>query len=154
MGADIHFTLERKQDDKWVGIYSTSLTPVIRSSESVRSHPDAPMEFGVAAPKSRNYEFFAKLAGVRGPGPDPNGVPDDASELTRAAVDLWGYDGHSHGHCPLDEFCAKWVSCAGEGVASFVVQKRMTNKYFTVVDWLFEYLDDDCEYRVVFWFDN
>lgn len=52
----------------------------------------------------RNYELFAALAGVRGEGPDPRGVPDNVSDMVKLAIEQWDGDGHSHSYCSLDEF--------------------------------------------------
>ena len=51
----------------------------------------------------RNYRLFAALAGVRGDGPEPKGVPDDASEIVKIALgDKSDY--HSQSYYSLEEF--------------------------------------------------
>ena len=78
MGADIHGFVEAKIGDKWVAI--TEL------------YSDG-----------RNYERFAALAGVRGPGPEPKGIPDDISDTVKYWIDVWSDDGHSHTWFPIKE---------------------------------------------------
>lgn len=60
MGCDIHIIIEKKHEGKWVG------WPCDNDNAD-----------------GRNYARFAKLAGVRGPGPAAKGVPPDASDYTR-----------------------------------------------------------------------
>jgi len=52
----------------------------------------------------RNYSLFAALAGVRGAGPSPRGLPDDVSNIVKDASDTWDCDGHSHSWITVDEF--------------------------------------------------
>jgi hypothetical protein len=54
--------------------------------------------------ESRNYDLFNKLSGVRGEGgPEPNGLPEDISDLGAMIVAQWEGDGHSHTHYTLRE---------------------------------------------------
>lgn len=59
----------------------------------------------------RNYDLFAKMAGVRGRGPEPKGLPDDVSDIVNLAADQWGGDGHSHSFMSLEEFEAVLRKC-------------------------------------------
>lgn len=108
MGCDIHFVIEKKVPNGDGGFYWLGLAE------------DGRMKLG-----QRNYPLFGELAGVRCDGtirPDakPNGVPDDASSLTKHHVNYWNGDGHSHGHVPLadalvlagqvDLRCAKYTA--------------------------------------------
>lgn len=78
MGCDIHGFVEAKIGDKWVAI--TELYS-----------------------NGRNYERFAALAGVRGEGPEPKGIPNDISDTVKYWIDAWGCDGHSHTWFPIKE---------------------------------------------------
>ena len=52
----------------------------------------------------RWYSLFASMAGVRGEGPDPRGLPDNLTKTVKLAVDAWDCDGHSHSWLTLKEF--------------------------------------------------
>lgn len=108
MGCDIHPILERRWKDertgktKWVGIkeYGYTYADVwIGGKEIAKNYLVRDRA------KERNYELFAKLAGVRGEGPDPRGMPDDISDMGRMLMDQWGGDGHSHSWCTAEEWC-------------------------------------------------
>jgi len=69
MGCDIHVHVEYKADGKWYHY----------------NHPNV----------GRNYELFAKMAGVRdqgniGPIVQPRGLPDDVSFTTLFDSQRWG----------------------------------------------------------------
>lgn len=138
MGCDIHLVLERKNDaGKWVGV------------DTFNSHASAYGEsHSVPVARSRNYERFAALAGVRGDGPEPRGLPSDASDTTRLlATDDWGADGHSHSHLPL-----------GEAAKIFLQTefKKPQRTSLAMTDPAYHYfgVDPADGYRIVFWFDN
>ena len=57
MGCDIHFTIEKKINNKWVGVFSTDLTPRM-PSVSYDHHEIGTMTNVVPAMKNRNYSFF------------------------------------------------------------------------------------------------
>ena len=65
MGCDIHGVLEVKWNDKWIGLHNYPY------SENANHYT-----------MYRDYAFFAALAGVRGPGPEANGLPKLISDLT------------------------------------------------------------------------
>jgi hypothetical protein len=118
MGCDIHGWTEKRVGDKWV---------------AYRPIKD----------RDRDYRLFAALAGVRGDGPDPRGLPPDVSDTAKLDADEWSADGHSHSWLPLPE--------------AFELFKRFAEKEhyspFTAFD-LDEEPDELEEYRLVFWFDN
>ena len=58
----------------------------------------------------RNYTRFAALAGVRGDGPTPKGLPKDVSESTKLYSDEWGLDGHGHSFLDLTKATALFLS--------------------------------------------
>ena len=123
MGCDIHIAVEKKVGDKWV----------MRD----RLHYTKPST-------NRNYPRFAALAGVRGDGPDPRGLPEDIGESTRLYRDEWGSDGHSDSWLPLKEACRAWLETDWQ--PDDFARKYPECHYFDV--------EDQGEYRVVFWFDN
>jgi hypothetical protein len=147
--------LERLVDhegvQKWVGMHDFPTVP--------QSTYEKPYDKTWWDAKSRNYELFAKLAGVRGDGPEPKGVPDDASDLSVFAVSTYGEDGHSHSWCDAKEFVAAYVETLP---ANHHMQKQWLSDLLESQNaWkagcgemLFGYMDDDAEYRVVFFFDN
>lgn len=95
MGCDIHMYLERKIDDgEW------HIHPEHKKSESDGYIVDNP-ELTVT---HRHYDLFAKLAGVRGHGPQPKGVPDDVSPEVEDVIEDYGLDGHSHSWISIEEF--------------------------------------------------
>jgi hypothetical protein len=60
----------------------------------------------------RNYHLFAALAGVRGDGPEPKGIPEDASETIKRALPYDDYGNyHSHSYYSLDEFKQILIEC-------------------------------------------
>lgn len=159
MGADIHWVLEFRPDDtkKWIGLYSTNLTPIPPQHKPNKTEY-TPNHYPLLA--HRNYEFFGALAGVRGYGPSPNGLPSDLSDLASMEVTSWGTDGHSYGHMPVEEFCR-------------IADRIYTNNHFsqqTVIERLKGNTEKDYtlslmglyprlrayrgDFRVVFWFDN
>jgi len=73
MGCDIEVVLEKKFEGKWVGCRTFENLP-IRYNDNI------------ATVTTRNYRRFARLAGVRGDGPKPLGLPEDMSDLTRMLV--------------------------------------------------------------------
>lgn len=95
MGADVHMILEEYDpvQDTWVGTNDYDVL------DFYMYHTDSNKQgrYDYSWPKvtSRNYAIFAKLAGVRGEGPEPKGPPQDSSTLTKMKLDQWGYDAHS-----------------------------------------------------------
>ena len=113
--------------------------------------------------RERNYALFAALAGVRGPGPAPLGVPDDASDMARMAVEEWGGDGHSHSWLTLEAAVGvlarhgQILSSASVTTTALksslddalaVIRTRILGPYST------EDPDEVSRFRLVFWFDN
>ena len=126
MGCDIHICTETKINDKWVMVryldYRDKAT-------------------------NRDYRRFAALAGVRGLGPEPRGLPD-IGDSTRYWVDFWGVDGHSHSWLSMDDACQIFLQTSG--VVDEYAQKYPQDDFFNVPEERSN-LDD---WRIVFWFDN
>ena len=132
MGCDIHGTIEKKVNGKWVMV-----EPITGKA------------------RYRNYERFARLAGVRGEGPAPRGIPSDISDSTRLHIDKWGTDGHSHSYLPISE--AARILLETELKPEHEVNYPAS--YYFGVDneccpTCQRPIDIDSEYRLVFWFDN
>lgn len=123
MGCDIHTVIERKINGKWVAV-------AIEESAS----------------RDRNYDRFAMLAGVRGEGPEPRGMPEDASDSAAALAADWGSDGHSHSWLPIEEACGIYLE--SERDPSEFLLKYPSYEFFG--------LDPEhvAAHRLVFWFDN
>lgn len=122
MGCDIHGCVERRVNNNWLMFD--------------RIHGTA---------TARNYARFNALAGVRGDGPKPIGVPFDASESTLLAVQGWGQDGHSHSWLPLKDAVKIFQETDG------LCKSWMDEEYYFGAD--FEG-HPEIEWRLVFWFDN
>jgi hypothetical protein len=96
--------------------------------------------------RSRHYERFARIAGVRGDGPEPRGLPDDISETAAYLAYKCAGDGHSHSWLSLKEACDIW-------------EDTSTTKHDNPADYWFGAYPEDGDkkwddYRIVFWFDN
>lgn len=152
MGCDIHIVMEKKHNDNWVGLNAFPYVPVKYSPEALqaikKSKAYLPPFAGTQA-RTRNYDLFAALAGVRGDGPDPRGMPDDASDLANMMHDEWGQDGHSHSWLPLEE--ALPIFAAHTSPMEILEDGYRENICYELFDVEYE---DRHKYRLVFWFDN
>lgn len=142
MGCDIHLVVERKLDDRWVTVHTMSghnrAPRQLRNGEHGWSTPVA---------RSRNYRRFAALAGIRGDGPEPRGLPDDLSETGQYLVEFWGADGHSHSWLAVTDAAAVFLETEDETLDEWAI-KNPTVYYFDVEP------GDADDHRIVFWFDN
>ncbi len=150
MGTDIHLVLELKINGEWVGI------------EEDRSHTDwvkGPVDkwerkVNYRRASSRNYDTFAKLAGVRGDGPGPKGLPDDASQLVRAIYPEDDSDLHSHSWCTLQEFFEVKLATMYDAPEALLLGEHPAVTY-PMAYWFGMYEPEKGEeYRVVFCFSN
>jgi hypothetical protein len=128
MGCDIHGWVEKKVRGNWIGI------------RPLTDHKKA---------RERNYHRFAALAGVRGEGPQPRGLPLDASDSAAYDAECWDGDGHSHSWLPLAEAVPIFVECRYQGEERSDFAKKYPASYFFDVE-----EEDLSDYRIVFWFDN
>lgn len=159
MGADIHLWLERKlPNGKWAMHDRCNMI----SREAYGIDPQAgdkdyfgDIEFHRAG--RRNYKFFAALAGVRGEGPEPRGLPPDVSDYVQAESDDYGGDGHSHSWMLASEFMPIFAECHLRPEHAVRVVAGETT-WRTVFEKLFgTYVDEPDgldNYRFVFFFDN
>lgn len=134
MGCDIHIVLERKVDGKWIGI------------DAYRHYMEPTSYRGGTT--NRNYKRFARLAGVRGDGPAPKGLPEDLSDLAKMLSDDWGLDGHSRSWISLPDALPIFLETEWSDIEH---QSDYAKKY--PADYFFNVYESD-DYRIVFWFDN
>jgi len=150
MGADIHLVLEKKFGDKWIGVQEAAHRLQWGQDKETKKWQQTPVW---DRSRARNYDLFAKLAGVRGSGPAPKGLPDDVSELAQALSDEIDSDGHSHSYCSLDEYIRLLVETEHNPAEVLLVEHpAVTDPH----GYYFERYapEPNEEYRVVFWFDN
>jgi hypothetical protein len=167
MGADIHLYAEKRlKNGEWATVQTFA--------------PASRIAFGMDGDRSwssalfwqvegRFYRLFAKLAGVRGEGPAPRGIPPDASPLYTQYVTEWRGDGHSHSHCLAPEFVAKYIEAVDEQNDETIghLQKQYAKDVLeyganrAVLLFLETYCgvnvreeDDATDFRFVFFFDN
>lgn len=159
MGCDIHMVVERHTPNGWVGVHN--LPYIDEGAVSVRvyseSDSSAPSSFFCSwYARQRNYELFALLAGVRGGGPEPKGMPSDASPLAQMEADSWGGDGHSHSYCSAVEFAQAYIKTLNEEEKLTYITKKITEDEepaAMLANQLFS-IEKPELHRIVFWFDN
>lgn len=130
MGCDIHGVVEElsSSDQAWSLIY------VLRGTE--------PAGF-------RNYRQFAALAGVRGEGPEPRGLPNDVCEATRY---LWKTRGD---HTPSWLFVSEAVRVFQERPRYAAETPHVPcNDWSEEVEYWFGDSSLEPDDRFVFWFDS
>ena len=141
MGTDVHGCVEvwSKKLNKWV--MHNEITYSFYDGNRTYAHK---YHF-----RDRDYSYFAALAGVRGEGPEPKGIPIDVSESTQWHIDHWAQDGHSHSYMPLEEAVALYKFLHPD------IEKKYTDLYWYLFG-LEGPADDsrDTKFRVVFWFDS
>ena len=117
---------------------------------------------------SRNYQFFARLASVRGDGRDPQGLPDDVSEMVQMFADGWAGDGHSHSWLSASDFADDYYGVEAiesgeeEPMTEYHQNTLSVDKNYAVLQFLQEMcgvsgiadVTQANEFRFVFWFDN
>lgn len=146
MGCDIHWVVEQKYEDRWIGIATGECSvrvPIDGKTSTIGQYRYAYSD--------RNYEFFGRLAGVRTDGPEPLGLPNDFSDLSKMVLDD-DFDLHSASHLPLQEFHNRWLqstNASAEVVKAIIKGEGKKDPYSP-----FWYPEDDQLFRVVFAFDN
>jgi len=158
MGCDIHPILERRaridvagvDTEVWVGVQAYSfMTRFERiGTEWKTSYCGGP------AIKQRNYRRFGMLANVRGDGPPPKGIPDDASFLTKMMFLDWGGDGHSHSWNTLEEALKICLASESDPHNVFFAEGDPRKEYPLMYFFGLDEVDDMANYRLVYCFDN
>lgn len=137
MGCDIHLILERQTLKGWV------------ATDTFNYHHSNERTFSFPVARNRNYRRFSALAGVRGDGPQPKGLPDDLSQTAQYVIDQWGDDGHSHSWLPLLEAIKIFLDTNREYSEDPLEEIKYPHDYFFNIDE--EEID---QYRLIFFFDN
>lgn len=142
MGCDIHLCVERRIERGWVCV--NIAMPIHTWVNTESAFPG----FCPNVATERNYDRFARLAGVRGPGPLAKGMPPDASESVRYLIEVkWASDGHSHSWMSVRE-AAKIFKETEYRKLDGSNAKYPEYYYFGVES------NSADDYRIVFWFDN
>lgn len=182
MGADIHIYAEKKitmnYKDTWVYYRSyerisskmfDSFRLVVGDCKVVEDAIPDPINLWYRV-DGRHYDFFAALAGVRGLGPEPKGLPDDMSFVVKYKADSWGADGHSHSWYYAEDFLPiflehhttpeerkEYAKDILENGSAFTMSKAL-DQYLGIDTYIGEGLNGSLyetnAYRFVFWFDN
>lgn len=145
MGCDIHFVIEKKRrDKKWEGVHNGDHAPCIGSCwVSMRGLNE------------RNYKFFASLAGVRGEGPDPKGLPDGVSDMAKSEYNDWSLYVHSVSWDTWKDFIDKHHRAQSDENLIEDAKRLVTEQELSAEENSKRYgCYDPSEYRVVYWFDN
>jgi hypothetical protein len=168
MGADIHLFLERKmKSGNWACVSNLDSIVHLDGLEGVQ--PSSSINYGFYKLNARNYQFFGRIASVRGEGRDPQGLPIDASDIVEEESHGWGMDGHSHSWLSASDFVDDYYGIRGldmddDAPMSEYHQRVLTDGKDVAV---LEFLRTMCnpmvinleqdkadDYRFVFWFDN
>lgn len=136
MGCDIHLVVEKQVDGEWIAFNTMNFSNSVDGT------------FNFPAARERNYKRFAAIAGVRGDGPKPKGLPEDISDTTKHLVDYWGPDGHSHTWLSLQEAVNIFLETETAELESLAIEYP-ESFYFDVFD-----DEEPGEYRLIIWFDN
>lgn len=169
MGCDIRPVLERRWanpktgETKWVGLHDypyTNIPEVWQGGQVVAKNV-----FHIPWPQQRNYGLFARLAGVRGDGPEPKGLPEDASDLTLLAIGDTNGDLHSHSWASATEYIEASIATYAENDAALRAALLTQDKEHPILKDPFQYFmgldlypDEDGpqpdDFRICFAFDN
>lgn len=171
MGADIHMYIEKRTSNgDWACVRNLNET-LHSKSLSVLARASSAMNDGFHAYwnlRSRNYALFAALAGVRGDGPEPRGLPEDVSQLIEDEYEGWRGDAHSVSWYLASDFVRIYESVTtpellpdDEPLSEYVIARmehgdRRAVEMF-LIDKVSLYMNDEDsvnDYRFVFWFDN
>lgn len=163
MGCDIHPVLEKKWtnpntgETNWVGVHAYPYTTI--KEVWIGDKPTVVNHFHVPAPQGRNYRLFAKLAGVRGDGPDPRGLPEDASDLALMSIGNTEGDLHSHSWATAREWVQACLAIEPDPEKLFLSpdsdDPRVAKPYEHYLELeIYEDEESPDDYRIVFAFDN
>lgn len=179
MGCDIHPVLEKRWtnqetgETKWVGVHDfpyrqlrITLYPHQHSELKLKDPITVNIGYYSYAAQQRHYMLFANLAGVRGDGPAPRGLPDDISDLATMGMQRMGGDGHSHSWVTAREWIEACWKCEEDQAKLFLApdsdDPRRRNPYHhylelevdETVDNGVPSEDHPDNFRIVFCFDN
>lgn len=152
MGCDIHFYIETRPDKKadWT----------LETFHDMSEDQDNPEFIDVSDTHlDRDYSMFALMAGVRGEGPEPKGIPHNMSKDLQNEYVRWDADGHSHSWMTVDEL-KDAIDQYFDGKPWF--DTDYTRVYEKASKWLIDEMAEaqllssglEPQVRFVFWFDN
>jgi hypothetical protein len=162
MGCDIHLYVEKRlKNGDWAfvrnlneGINSEGLRPWGGQGKACGGHWNL---------SGRNYNLFSRLAGVRGPGPAPKGLPNNVSEFLDEEHMSYGGDAHSASWSTPLEFMEAYIASHQEYEEGEPLDKYIQIRLKDGVEMaVYKFMRDMCslntdeaeEYRFVYWFDN
>jgi hypothetical protein len=171
MGCDIHVVLEKKikvtdMPEEWATVNVFNAVRTKGLSGFVGTRPTGLYWYTV---ESRDYAYFGDLTdgAVRGGSSDEfiyplRGLPDDLAPLTKATLEYWHLDGHSHSWLYADEFLpvfakhfisnAEIAQHTADRLEGYEPWRVILPEYFNVA------VESDDEspsnFRFVFWFDS
>jgi hypothetical protein len=171
LGCDIHPVLEKRWtnpetgETKWVGQHAypyVTIPAIWKDGKVIQTN-----YWHSPRPQQRHYGLFAKLAGVRGDGPEPRGYPDDVSDLTLMELGSVGgnADLHSHSWASAREWVQACLAIEDDPAKLFLApdsdDPRVKDPYkhyleldIDETDYGDGPQDSPDNYRIVFAFDN
>lgn len=153
MGCDIHMHIEMQA----AGGVWTRVEDVVPNPYYIASEPQSAWNQPVHYEdwyNGRNYEDFAKLAGVRGvdrPIIEPRGLPDDVGWSTKQDWERWEGGAHTPHYYTLAEI----LPCQSQ----FRHSDGYKSEIETIIDRMREVAREELDgnhdkIRMVFWFDS
>lgn len=162
MGADIHLYVEKRlSNGEWAMVRNLNET-IVLTGLSTAPGTDKPRS-GYWKLGGRNYRLFARLAAVRGDGPEPKGLPKDVSGYVLEESYGFGSDGHSHSWSTPLEFMEAYIGAREPYDAVDELDEYLQIRIAEgAASALAHFMADMCsldmgprdEYRFVYWFDN
>lgn len=138
MGSDIHVVLEVQHEGGWLGLHDFP--------DFALNHVGKIDYIPGPEATQRSYKRFAALAGNRGPGPSPRGLPVNASPLARYLLSRWGPNAHHVSWYPLKEALPIFIATAN-------LEEGSHHAEFPC-GYIFGVSQEEIDkYRIVFWFD-
>lgn len=166
MGADIHIFAEaRLRDGSWAMCKAFGYEHM--TAVGLKPKKDAP-EWLSHRVRRRQYDFFAALAGVRGDGPRPKGLPATVSPYVADRWEAEMVDSHSASWYTAREFVPIFMEHhMTDTERAELTADKLEGKYDVdiIAEVLEHYIGVDVPYngddkrdhdalRFVFWFDN
>ena len=151
MGCDIHLFPEYKVDN---GTWQAHPNIIVKIENEGTDHEYTYINYDEGI--GRNYELFADMAGVRGDGPEPKGIPYGVSSIIKKVIEQWKGDAHSHSYMPLNEL-KKLMKKHGYDVKSnemFTSCQTISKELSQIDKILLNGPKSIVEHRVVFFFDS
>lgn len=156
MGCDIHVWIEKKEGDRWKLHRPFNAWHIDKPDEDTEDTDDSESDRiwkytweHFPDTNDRNYERFAKLAGVRGEGPAAKGLPEDVCPELRDLDE--NPDLHSHTWCHPREAAAIWAETQWPGSPRYEFIQANPMVMIFGIDETKENVDD---YRIIIAFDN